>query len=218
MPSPAPDPAPAPILRFSLLPAVLAMAVVVIASNILVQFRLGDSLTWGALTYPFAFLVTDVTNRVAGASAARRVVVAGFVVGVACSLIAARYEATTLRIALASGAAFLAAQMLDIGVFNRLRAGSWWRAPLVSTLVSATLDTAIFFSLAFAARLAFIDPTDDVSWANEAVPLLGSGLHVPLWTALGVSDWLVKLALAAFALIPFRVIVARLTAPKTRAA
>ena len=194
-----------------LLPGVLAMAAVVVASNVLVQFRLGDWLTWGALTDPFAFLVTDLTNRLQGPAAARRVVLAGFVVGLACSLVAAGLGRTTLRIAAGSGAAFLAAQMLDIAVFDRLRAGSWWRAPLVSTLFSATLDTVIFFSVAFAGVFAAIDPSDDVSWAAERVPLwFGQGPAVPLWAALGAADWTVKLALAALALVPFRIIVGNL--------
>lgn len=189
-----------------LLPGILAMAVVVTASNILVQFRLGDWWTWGALTYPFAFLVTDVTNRLAGAAAARRVVLAGFAVGIACSLIAAGLDRTTLRIAIASGTAFLASQLLDVTIFNRLRAGRWWQAPLVSTLFSSTIDTMIFFSLAFSSALVFIDPADDVSWANEMLPLLGWGPQSPLWVSLGTADWLVKLALAGLALVPFRLI------------
>lgn len=189
-----------------LLPGILAMAAVVTASNILVQFRLGEWWTWGALTYPFAFLVTDVTNRLAGAAAARRVVLAGFAVGILCSLVAAGMERTTLRIALASGTAFLAAQLLDVAVFDRLRAGSWWRAPLVSTLLSSTLDTLIFFSLAFATAFTFIDPADDVAWANEVLPLLGIGPQAPLWLSLATADWLVKLALAAVALVPFRLL------------
>ena len=194
------------------LPGILAMAAVVVASNILVQFQFGNWLTWGAFTYPFAFLVTDVMNRVYGAPAARRVVVAGFAVGVACSLIAAGMERTTLRIALGSGSAFLVAQLLDVAVFDRLRAGAWWRAPLVSTLIGSAVDTAIFFSIAFAASLAWINPADDVGWAAETLPLLGLGPVVPLWVSLATADWLVKLALAAVALIPFRLIVARLTA------
>lgn len=192
-----------------LLPGVLAMAAVVTASNVLVQFRLGDWWTWGALTYPLAFLVTDVVNRLAGAAAARRVVLAGFAVGVLCSLVAAGMERTTLRIALASGTAFLAAQLLDVAVFDRLRAGRWWRAPLVSTLASSTVDTLIFFSLAFAAAFTFIDPADEVAWANETLPLLGFGPMAPLWLSLGVADWLVKLALAGIALVPFRAITGR---------
>ncbi len=194
------------------LPGILAMAAVVVASNILVQFQFGNWLTWGAFTYPFAFLVTDVMNRVYGAPAARRVVVAGFAVGVACSLIAAGMERTTLRIALGSGSAFLVAQLLDVAVFDRLRAGAWWRAPLVSTLIGSAVDTAIFFSIAFAASLAWINPADDVGWAAETLPLLGLGPVVPLWVSLATADWLVKLALAAVALIPFRLIVARMLA------
>lgn len=118
-----------------LLPGILAMAAVVVASNILVQHPLGGYLTWGALTYPFAFLVTDLTNRLQGAAAARRVVLAGFAAGLVCSFIGTRIEGefgplVTLRIALGSGTAFLAAQLLDVAIFDRLRQGRWWRAPL----------------------------------------------------------------------------------------
>lgn len=199
------------------LPGILAMAAIVVASNILVQFLLGDWLTWGAFTYPFAFLVTDVMNRVYGPGPARRVVIAGFVVGVVCSLIGTQIEGefgplVTFRVALGSGLAFLCAQLADVLVFDRFRGGRWWRAPLVSTLIGSSLDTAIFFSVAFAAGLAFIDPGTDVAWANEAVPLLGTGPLLPLWVSLGFADWLVKLALALLALIPFRVVVLKLTA------
>jgi hypothetical protein len=100
--------------------------------------------------------------------------------------------------------------MMDIAVFDRLRAGSWWRAPLVSTLVSSTLDTAIFFTLAFSAGLAFLEPANDVAWANEGVALLGLGPAAPLWVSLAVADWGVKLALALVALLPFRWAVARM--------
>lgn len=197
----------------ALIPAVLAMAVVVTASNILVQFPLGDYLTWGALTYPFAFLVTDIVNRIAGPASARRVVVAGFAAGILCSLIAAGYDRTTLRIAVASGTAFLAGQLLDVSVFNRLRQGSWWKAPLVATVVASTLDSLIFFSVAFAGVFSVIDRADDVSWAAEQVPLwFGHGPVAPLWAALGAADWTVKMVLAAVALIPFRVIVGNLLA------
>ena len=123
-----------------LLPAILAMGSVVVASNVLVQFRLGEFLTWGALTYPFAFLVTDITNRVNGAAAARRVVLAGFAVGLACSLIAAGLGTTTVRIAVASGAAFLCAQMVDVAIFERLRHRGWWQAPFLSSLVGSALE------------------------------------------------------------------------------
>lgn len=192
------------------------MAAIVVASNFLVQFLFGQWLTWGAFTYPFAFLVTDVMNRVYGPAAARRVVAAGFVVGVICSLIGTQIVGefgplVTLRIALASGSAFLVAQLMDVAIFDRLRAGRWWRAPLVSTLVGASLDTAIFFSVAFSAALIWIEPANDVSWANEAVPLLGAGPLLPLWVSLGVADWLVKLVLSIAALVPFRALVTKLS-------
>src|SRR5689334_5822324 len=122
----------------TLLPGVLAMAVVVIASNILVQFLVGNWLTWGAFTYPFAFLVTDLTNRFYGPGAARRVVLAGFVVGLLCSFVGAHIEGpfgplVSLRVAIGSATAFLVGQLLDVAVFNRLRVGSWWRAPFLSS-------------------------------------------------------------------------------------
>ncbi|MGR3379134.1 queuosine precursor transporter [Salipiger abyssi] len=200
------------------LPGILAMAAIVLASNILVQFLFGQWLTWGAFTYPLAFLVTDVMNRLYGAQAARKVVFAGFVVGVICSLIGTQimlqgdgytYPAVTLRIALGSGLAFLTAQLMDVAIFDRLRDGAWWRAPLASTLVGSSLDTAIFFTVAFSGALSFIEPSNDVSWAGEVLPLLGAGPLVPLWVSLGVADWLVKLTLAIIALIPFRLIVSK---------
>ena len=201
----------------NLLPGILAMAAIVVASNILVQFLAGPWLTWGAFTYPFAFLVTDLTNRLQGAAAARRVVLTGFAVGVVCSLIGSQIMGefgplVTLRVALGSGLAFLAAQLTDVAVFNHLRQGSWWRAPLMSTLVSSTLDTALFFTIAFSTTLVWLEPTNDVAWANEALPLLGLGPVAPLWVSLALADWLVKLGLAILALIPFRLLVARLGA------
>jgi queuosine precursor transporter len=200
-----------------LLPGVIAMATIVVASNILVQYPLGSFLTWGALTYPFAFLVTDLTNRLEGPAAARRVVLAGFLAGIVCSFIGTRIigefgPLVTFRIAIGSGLAFLCAQLLDIAVFNRLRTGSWWKAPLVSTLVSSTLDTAIFFTVAFSAALTALEPANDVSWATAATPLLGLGPEAPFWVSLAVGDWLVKLLLALVALLPFRLAVAKLTA------
>ena len=199
------------------LPGIIAMAAIVVASNILVQFLFGQWLTWGAFTYPLAFLVTDVMNRVYGASTARKVVFVGFLTGVACSLIGTQIMGefgplVTWRIAIGSGIAFLTAQLLDIAIFNRLREGTWWRAPLASTLVGSTVDTAIFFTIAFSATLTFIVPAKDVSWAGEALPLLGAGPVVPLWVSLAVADWGVKITLALLALVPFRLIVRRLTA------
>jgi len=204
-----------------ILPGVLAMAIIVVASNILVQFLVGNWLTWGAFTYPFAFLVTDLMNRAYGPGPARRVVYAGFAVGIACSLIGTQvmlqgdgysYPAVTLRIALGSGLAFLTAQLLDIAVFDRLRAGNWWRAPLVSSLFGSSLDTALFFSVAFAGGLSFLEPANDVAWANEVLPLLGAGPDAPLWVSLATADWMVKFTLALIALIPFRVLSARMLA------
>lgn len=200
-----------------LIPGVIAMATIVVASNIIVQYPLGLYLTWGALTYPFAFLVTDLTNRLAGPAAARRVVMVGFLTGILCSFIGTQVMGefgplVTLRIAIGSGLAFLFAQLLDIAVFNRLRQGSWWKAPLVSTLVSSTLDTAIFFTIAFSAALTVLEPGNDVSWATAPGALLGIGPEVPFWVSLAVGDWLVKLAMALVALLPFRLAVARLAA------
>lgn len=196
------------------IPGIIAMALIVLASNILVQFLFGNWLTWGAFTYPLAFLVTDVMNRLYGPSAARRVVFAGFIVGVICSLIGTQIQGefgplVTLRIALGSGIAFLTAQLLDVSIFDKMRDGAWWRAPLASTLIGASVDTALFFSIAFSASLSFIEPANDVSWAGEMLPMLGVGPVAPLWVSLAVADWMVKIALALLALIPFRLIVLR---------
>ncbi|WP_291729063.1 queuosine precursor transporter [Leisingera sp. F5] len=206
------------------IPGIVAMAAVVVASNILVQFLFGQWLTWGAFTYPIAFLVTDVMNRVYGTAAARKVVLAGFLAGVACSLIGTQimlqgdgftYPAVTLRIALGSGLAFLTAQLLDVAVFSALRTGKWWRAPLASTLAGSIVDTALFFTIAFSGALSWLEPGNDVAWAGEPLPLLGSGPMAPLWVSLAAADWLVKLSLALAALVPFRIIVRKLTAKTT---
>ncbi|MFY0659848.1 MAG: queuosine precursor transporter [Shimia sp.] len=211
-------------MKTTYLPGIIAMAAIVVASNILVQFLFGQWLTWGAFTYPLAFLVTDVMNRVYGAPAARKVVFAGFIVGVICSFIGTKimlqgdgftYPAVTLRIAIGSGLAFLTAQLLDVAIFDRLREGAWWRAPLASTLIGSSVDTAIFFTVAFSGALSVIEPSNDVSWAGEMLPLLGAGPVVPLWVSLGFADWCVKLSLALLALVPFRMIVGSLTARTT---
>ena len=193
---------------------ILAMAAIVVASNILVQFLFGQWLTWGAFTYPFAFLVTDLMNRIYGARAARRVIFVGFLVGVVCSLIGTQIQGefgplVTLRIAVASGTAFLVAQLTDVSIFSALKNGKWWRAPLASSIVGSSLDTALFFSIAFSTTFIFIEPSNDVSWANEALPLLGLGPVAPLWVSLAVADWGVKLALALIALVPFKALVSR---------
>ena len=196
-----------------LLPGILAMAATVVASNILVQFLILDGLlTWGAFTYPIAFLVTDVMNRIYGASAARRVVFAGFAVGVVCSLIGSRImlefgPAVPLRIAVASGTGFLVAQLVDVSIFSRLRGGVWWRAPIVSSIVGSTVDTVIFFTIAFAGFLSFGAVADaNIAWAQDSAPLLLTGPDMPLWVTLGLADWGVKLAVALVALVPFRAI------------
>jgi uncharacterized PurR-regulated membrane protein YhhQ (DUF165 family) len=164
----------------------LAMVVLIVASNWLVQFPIEAGsvfgwpllITWAAFTYPATFLVTDLTNRRHGPLVARRVIYLGFAIGVALSAVFA-----TPRIALASGLAFLVAQLLDVTVFNWLRRQSWWRAPLFASLLGSGIDTAIFFSLAF---------------AGTAVP----------WDRLATSDLAVKLLYAVFALIPYRVYMA----------
>lgn len=202
-----------------ILPGILAMALVVVASNILVQFLFGNWLTWGAFTYPIAFLVTDVMNRVYGPAAARRVVFAGFLVGIVCSLIGSQImlefgPAVPLRIAVGSAIAFLTAQLLDVSIFDRLRGGAWWRAPLASTIVGSAVDTVLFFTIAFSASISVfgVAANDAISWAWEVVPFLGQGAPMPLWVSLGFADWLVKLGVALVALIPFRLIVKRMTA------
>ncbi len=204
--------------RFSMM-AAFAMAFIVVLSNILVQFLLGDWLTYGAFTYPFAYLVTDLVNRVEGQKSARRVVFVGFIIGIICSFIGSRIigefgPLVTFRIALASGTAFLTSQLLDVSIFNRLRKLKWWRAPVTSSIVSGAIDTLIFFSIAFATAFTFLEPANDVSWANEAVPLLGFGMMAPLWVSLAIADYLVKLGVAAFALIPYRQIMLRVLPEK----
>jgi uncharacterized PurR-regulated membrane protein YhhQ (DUF165 family) len=190
--------------------AIAAMVAIVAASNVLVQYpfmvrlglvNLGDILTWGAWTYPVAFLVTDLTNRAFGPAKARIAVFAGFAVAVVLSI----YLATP-RIAIASGTAFLFAQLLDISIFHRLRDGAWWKAPMFSSLVSSALDTAIFFSLAMAPAFAGLDTMfgmEDGSLAFPA-PFLGVGGEVPLWVSLAAGDFLVKLLLAMLMLAPYK--------------
>lgn len=201
-----------------LLPGVIAMATIVVASNILVQFLVLDGLlTWGAFTYPLAFLVTDIMNRVYGAGPARKVVLVGFLVGLVCSLIGSQImleygPAVSLRIAVGSGIAFLTAQLMDVAIFDRLRSGRWWRAPLASTMVGSAVDTALFFTIAFSASITLFGADADaaINWAWDAAPFLTFGPMVPLWVTLAVADWTVKLAIAMLALVPFRMIVTRL--------
>lgn len=198
-----------------LLPGILAMAATVVASNILVQFLLSQWLTWGAFTYPVAFLLTDLINRFFGARAARKVVLVGFATGILCSLVGTQISGefgplVTLRVALASAAAFLVAQLLDVEIFDRLRGRVWWQAPLISSLIASAVDTLLFFTIAFAAVLAFLEPLNDTSWAGEMLPLLGFGPVVPLWVSLAVADWGVKVALTLLTLLPYRQALLRL--------
>ena len=179
--------------------ALAAMTVVVLASNILVQYPvsfggLQDYLTFGAFSYPVAFLVTDLANRRFGPAGARRVVYAGFVLAVALSVVFA-----TPRIAIASGTAFLVAQLLDIGLFTRLRGRAWWLPPFASSVVSSALDTAIFFSFAFYCGPVFGLTIAD--WLGQA-GIADTCTELP-WTSLAAADYLVKLALAALALAPY---------------
>jgi queuosine precursor transporter len=192
---------------------VLLMTVVVVASNVLVQFplditvagvNLSDLLTWGAFSYPVAFLVTDLTNRQFGPKAARKVVFCGFVVGVGLS-----FWLSDPRIAIASGSAYLAGQLLDISLFNRLRRQVWWRAPLVGSLVGTALDTLIFFSFAFAP--VFVVFGANVPFALEQAPLLGIfQTEAPRWISWALGDFAVKTIVGFVMLIPYGALMNRL--------
>ena len=159
---------------------VLAMIVVVVASNYLVQFPINSWLTWGAFTFPVAFLVTDLPNRALGAHAARRVAMIGFAIAVVVSLGLAPW-----RIAVASGVAFIVGQLLDISAFSRLRAMAWWKAPLIGSLIASTVDTGLFFFLAF----------------------YGSSLN---WLPLAAGDLAIKCLMAAVLLAPYKMMLPHL--------
>ena len=200
---------PATYLLFS----IAAMGAVILMSNELVQhpvqgvilgIDLSAVLTWGAFTYPVAFLVTDTTNRVFGVGSARRVVAVGFALGVGLTIVRALVIASgvsqgtglsiwealiedpdalaMLRTAVASGSAFLVAQLIDIKVFDLLREKAWWKAPTASSLLGSVIDTAIFFSLAFA----------------------GTGLP---WVTWAIGDFWAKLLMIALLLYPFKLLV-----------
>ncbi|GAK72913.1 queuosine precursor transporter [Agrobacterium rubi] len=201
-----------PYQRFMLV-YILLMTTVVVASNILVQYplsgtlfgiNLGDLLTWGAFTYPVAFLITDLTNRQFGPSVARRVVLAGFVVGVFLS-----FWTSIPRIAVASGTAYLIGQLLDISVFNRLRQQSWWRAPLAGSMLGSVLDTALFFSIAFAATFSFVGPND--AFAIEQAPILGIfASEAPRWVSWALGDLTVKIVVGLVMLLPYGALMTKL--------
>ncbi len=196
---------------------VLAMCAVVAASNYLVQFpvqlmlgsvNMSDILTWGAFTYPIAFLVTDLTNRKFGPEKARIVVLVGFALAVALSIWLA-----TPRIAIASGTAFLVAQLLDVSIFDRLRRSVWWKAPLISTVIGSSLDTILFFGIAFAPAFSVLDFGGEEGSLGFLVPFLSIGGPTPLWISLAAGDFIVKLLVGLAMLVPYRFLV-----PKSPAA
>ena len=173
-----------------------AMVVVVVASNVLVHFPINDWLTWGAFTFPFAFLVTDLSNRVLGPVKAVKIALVGFVVGVLMSavfsdwpepLIGAPNVLTDVALltAVASGTAFITGQLLDIAIFQKLRRAAWWKAPLVSSAVASAIDTLIFFFLLFGAFFP--------EW----------GLN---WFQLSVGDYVVKGLMCVTLLAPYRML------------
>lgn len=201
--------------------AILAMALVVAASNYLVQFpvehvvggvNLADTLTWGAFTYPIAFLVTDLTNRRFGPLAARKVVVSGFILAIVVPMIfwAVDEAFTTPRILIASGTAFLVAQLLDVTIFDKLRRLTWWKAPMASSLIGSVIDTLLFFGIAFSASFAFVDSLFGMEDGSLAfpVPFLGIGgeTEVLLWMSLAAGDLMVKILVALALLAPYRII------------
>ena len=164
------------------------MGVVVLASNYLVQFPvnhygLNEILTYGAFSYPIAFLITDLANRSYGKIAARKIVYIGFAIGISFTLLFSTNftDLISMRIAIGSGTAFLVAQLLDVQIFDKLRQKKWFVAPLTSSLIGSTVDTFIFFSISF------------------------YGTGVP-WVTLSLGDLSVKIFVALLMLIPFRLL------------
>ena len=162
------------------------MGVIVLSSNYLVQFPvnyygLEEILTFGAFSYPVAFLITDLANRSYGKLIARKIVYIGFVIGVSFTLLFSTSFADliSVRIAVGSGTAFLVAQLLDVQIFDRLRSRKWFIAPLTSSFIGSTVDTFLFFSIAFYAT---------------GIP----------WVTLSLGDLAVKIFVAIMMLIPFR--------------
>jgi uncharacterized integral membrane protein (TIGR00697 family) len=186
-----------------LLPYMLAMGSIIAVSNVLVQYPLGTWLTYGALTYPVAFLVTDLANRAYGPEGAKRVILIGFLVGIVASLCATVLALTTFRIAIASATAFLVAQLLDVKVFDRLRNLPWWQTPALSSAIGSVVDTFLFFGIAFSAT-TYLLIADGNDWALEVVPLLGIGRELPLWVSLAFADLGIKLAMIFVLLLPYR--------------
>ena len=172
------------------------MGLVVLASNYLVQFPikyygLQEILTYGAFSYPIAFLITDLANRSFGKSVARKIVYIGFTIGILFTLIFSTNFADliSIRIAIGSGTAFIIAQLLDVQIFDQLRQKKWFIAPLTSSLIGSTVDTFLFFSISFYAT---------------GVP----------WVTLSLGDLAVKIFIALVMLIPFRLLLGTLKAVK----
>lgn len=182
---------------------ILAMCIAVTLSNVLVNYRiswlgLDDFLTYGAFTYPFAFLINDLTNRSLGPLIARRVVYAGFFAGLVVSFLLA-----DTRIAIAAGAAFLFGQLTDIFVFTPLRRNIWWKAPLCAAFAGSIIDTLLFFSIAFAPSFSFLDllNQNQSNTIYEWTSLFG--VSVPVWVSLAFGDFLIKIVMALFMLLPY---------------
>jgi queuosine precursor transporter len=172
------------------------MGVVVLASNYLVQFPikyygLQDILTYGAFSYPVAFLITDLANRSYGKIVARKIVYVGFIIGIVFTLFfSTNYtDLISVRIAIGSGTAFMVAQLLDVQIFDKLRKKKWFVAPLTSSLIGSTVDTFLFFSIAFYAT---------------GIP----------WVTLSLGDLAVKIFVALLMLIPFRLLLSTIKAAK----
>ena len=168
------------------------MGVVVLSSNYLVQFPikyygLEEILTYGAFSYPIAFLITDLANRSYGKLVARKIVYIGFAIGISFTLIFSTNFADliSVRIAIGSGTAFLVAQLLDVQIFDKLRKREWFIAPLTSSLIGSTIDTFLFFSISFYAT---------------GIP----------WVTLSLGDLAVKVLVALVMLIPFRILLGTL--------
>ena len=172
------------------------MGVVVLSSNFLVQFpikyyQLEEILTYGAFSYPIAFLITDLANRSYGKIVARKIVYIGFAIGISFTLLFSTNftDLISVRIAIGSGTAFLVAQLLDVQIFDQLRKKKWFIAPLTSSFIGSTVDTFLFFSISFYAT---------------GVP----------WFTLSLGDLTVKIFVALIMLIPFRLLLGTLKAVK----
>ena len=164
------------------------MGAVVLLSNYLVQFpinyfNLNEILTYGAFSYPIAFLITDLSNRSFGKSSAKKIVYIGFAIGISFTLLFSTNftDLISIRIAIGSGTAFIIAQLLDVQIFDKLRTRQWFIAPLTSSIIGSTIDTFLFFSIAF----------------------YGTGIP---WITLSLGDLLVKILVALIMLIPFRLL------------